>query len=90
MNGKYSTAMVSSYLERSLRTLEQAIEDRAQAPGARAARLPDPPAVPDVTGLGPVELLVRLLTENTSQDGAIEAPASAARQRSPLGGHRAA
>ncbi len=89
--------MVSSYLERSLRTLEQAVEDRALAPGAGSARPGDrpgnppggAPAGPDVTGLGPVELLVRSLTENTNQDGAIEAPA-AARQRSPLDRYRAA
>ncbi len=91
MNGKCTAVMVSSYLERSLRTLEKAIEDRTQAPGARSAWPADPPAVPDATGLGPVELLVRSLTENTYQDGAIEAPApAAARQRSPLDRTRAA
>ncbi len=75
--------MISSYLERPLRTLEQALEDRVRPAG--------PPAGPDLTGLGPVELLVRLLTENTIQDGAIEAPASAAAgQRSPLDRNRAA
>ncbi len=91
--------MVSYYLERSLRTLEKAIEDRAQAPGARSARSADPavgaPVGPNVTGLGSVELLVRVLTENTNQDGAIEAPAptlarAAAGQRSPLDRNRAA
>ncbi len=55
--------MVSSYLELPLRTLEQALADRAR-PAA-------PPAGPDLTEPGSVELLVRLLTENTDRDGAI-------------------
>ncbi len=83
--------MVSSYLERSPRTLEKAIEDRAQAPGALSARPVDAPAEPDVTGLGPVELMVSSLTENTDQDGALEAPSPAsARKQSPLNRFRAA
>ncbi len=67
--------MVSSYLERPLRTLEQALEDRARPAG--------PPAGPDLTGPGSVELLVRLLTENTDQDSAID-------QQPPLDRRRAA
>jgi hypothetical protein len=79
--------MISSYLERPLRTLEQALADRARAPGSRSAQ----PAGPDLTGPGSVELLVRLLTENTDKDGALEAPAfAAAGQRSPLDRRRAA
>ncbi len=53
--------MVSSYLELPLRTLEQALADRARAPGGS-----------DITGPGSVELLVRLLSENASQDGALD------------------
>ncbi len=90
MNGKCTTVMVSSYLERSLRTLEQALDDRASrrapAPAAQAAHA-------QVSRPGSIELLVRLLTENTDQDGAIAAPAptpAAAGQRSPLDRHRAA
>ena len=83
--------MISSYLERSLRTLEKAIEDRAQAPGALSARPVDAPAEPDVTGPGSIDLLVRLLTEDTDQDGALEAPSPAsARKQSPLNRFRAA
>ncbi len=81
--------MVSSYLERPLRTLEQALDDRARYPGPPAGS----PAGLDVTGLDPVEVLVRLLTENTNQGGAIEAPAlvpAAAGQRSPLDRYHAA
>ncbi len=75
--------MVSSYLTRPLRTLEQAVDDRAR------------PAGPQVTGLGPVELSVRLLTDPTNQDGATEASApalapAAAGQRSPMDRYRAA
>ena len=92
IDGKCKTVMVSSYLKRSLRTLEQAIEDRASrrapAPAARHANS-------HVSGPGSIELLVRLLTENTNQDGAIEAPAPAlapvaAGPRSPLDRDRAA
>ena len=95
MNGKCKAVMISSYLERPLRTLEKAIEDRAQAPGALSARPAVPPAVPpadpDVTGPDSIELLVRLLSENTDQDGAPEALSpAAARQRSPLDRFRAA
>ena len=70
--------MISSYLKRPLRTLEQALEGRAQprAPGtvtAQPADPPtDPPANPDVTGPGSIELLVRLLTENTDHQGALD------------------
>jgi hypothetical protein len=81
--------MISSYLERPLRTLEQALEDRAQCAV--------PPTGPNLTGLGPVELLVRLLTENIDQYSAFESPTpgpalapAAARQRSPLDRRRAA
>ena len=72
--------MISSYLARPLRTLEQALEDRAQ------------PADPDFNEPGSVELLVRLLAESTDQNSGIEAPApaSAGRQRSPLDRTRAA
>ncbi len=75
--------MISSYLERPLRSMDQALADRA--------RLAGPSAGPDATGPGSVELLVRLLTENTDKDGALEAPAfAAAGQRSPLDRRRAA
>ncbi len=60
--------MVSSYLERPLRTMAQVLEARARPAGA--------------SGPDSVELLVRLLTENTNQDGAPEAPAPASRQSS--------
>ena len=60
--------MVSSYLKLPLRTLEQALDDRAGVPGTRSAK----PAGANLTGPGSVELLVRLLTENTDQDGAID------------------
>jgi len=72
--------MISSYLNRPLRTLAQALEDRAQ------------PADPNFDEPGSVELLVRLLAESTDQNSDIETPASgsAARQRSPLGRNRAA
>jgi hypothetical protein len=84
--------MVSSYLERSLRTLEKALDDRAlpraPAPAARHANF-------HASGPGSIELLVRLLSENTNQDGAIEAPPpalapAAAGQRTPLDRIRAA
>ncbi len=87
--------MVSSYLTQPLRTLEQALDDRARPAGPAAG----PPAGPQVTGLDPVELLVRLLTDPTNQDGATEASApalapalapAAAGQRSPLDRYRAA
>ena len=89
MNGKYKAVMVSSYLERPLRSMGQALDDRA------SRRAPTPAAGyadSHVTGSDSVELLVRLLTENTDQDGALEAPASssAARRRSPLDRYRAA
>lgn len=81
--------MISSYLERPLRTLEQALEDRAQ----RAV----PPTGPDLAGPDSVELLVRLLTENIDQYSAFETPTpgpalapAAAHQRSPLDRRRAA
>ncbi len=72
--------MISSYLEQPLRTLEQALEDRTRrrAPGAATVRSADS----DITGAGSIELLVRLLTEDTDQDGA--------RRRSPLHRRRAA
>ena len=79
--------MVSSYLERPLRSLEQAIEDRLRRPAA--ARIVDP----NITGSGAVELFVRLLTENADQVGAVEGPAPTSaetRQRSPLDRRRAA
>ncbi len=85
--------MVSSYLKRPLRTLEQALDDRARPAEPPAGPPVGPPIGPDVTGHGPVELLVRLLTEPTNQDGAIEASAqapAAAGQRSPLDRYRAA
>ena len=71
--------MISSYLDRPLRTLEQALDDRAsrRAP-APAARYADS----DVTGPGSIEPLVRSLPENTDQDGT--------GQRSPLDRRRAA
>ncbi len=47
--------MISSYLNRPLRTLEQALDDLAQ------------PADPDFNEPGSVELLVRLLAESTDQ-----------------------
>jgi hypothetical protein len=47
--------MISSYLTRPLRTLEQALEDRAR------------PVDPDFDEPGSVELLVRLLAESTDQ-----------------------
>ncbi len=47
--------MISSYLTRPLRTLEQALEDRAR------------PGDPDFDEPGSVELLVRLLAESTDQ-----------------------
>ncbi len=84
--------MVSSYLQRSLRTLEKAIEDRASrrapAPAARYANSHE-------SGPDSIELLVLLLTETTQQDGALEAPApalapAAAGPRSPLDRDRAA
>ncbi len=91
--------MVSSYLTGPLRTLEQALDDRARPAGPSAGLPAGPPAGPQVTGLGPVELLVRLLTDPTNQDGATEASApalapalapAAAGQRSPLDRYRAA
>lgn len=89
--------MISSYLERPLRTLEQALEDRAQAPGARSAQRAVPPTGPHLAGPDSVELLVRLLTENIDQYSAFETPTpgpalapAAARQRSPLDRRRAA
>ena len=88
--------MGSAYLERSLRTLETAIEDRASrrapAPAARYAKSHE-------SGPDSIELLVRSLTETTNRDGAIEAPApalapaptpGAAGPRSPLDRNRAA
>ena len=52
--------MASPYLKQPLRTLEQALEDRAQAqaPSAVSAQGADPLG----SGSGPVELLVRLLS----------------------------
>jgi len=47
--------MISSYLTRPLRTLEQALEDRTR------------PVDPDFDEPGSVELLVRLLAESTDQ-----------------------
>ena len=89
INGKCKVVMVSSYLDRPLRTLEQAVDDRAsrRAP-TPAARYADS----HVSGPDSVELLVRLLTENTDPDGALETPtpAPAAGQRSPLDRYRAA
>lgn len=97
--------MVSSYLERPLRTVKQAIEDRARAPVARstqpagpsAAAAGAPPGGPDLTGPGSVDLLVRLLSENVDQYSAVETPTpgpalthAAARQRSPADRRRAA
>ena len=84
--------MVSFYLERSLRTLEQAIEDRASR---RAPAPADRHANSHEGGPDSIELSVRLLSENTNQDGAIEAPAptlapAAAGQRTPLDRDRAA
>ena len=82
--------MASSYLDRPLRTLEQALDDRA-------SRRAPAPAAQDAdaqfSAPGSIELLVRLLTENTGRDGAIEAPAlapAAAGPRSPLHRRRAA
>ncbi len=75
--------MVSSYLEQPLRSLAQALDDRA------AARDGDY----HVSEQGSIELLVSLSTENTNHDGAAEASAidsGAARRRSPLGRYRAA
>ncbi len=96
MNEKCTVVMASAYLERSLRTLETAIEDRASrrapAPAARYANSHE-------SGPDSIELLVRLLTETTNRDGAIEAPApalapapapGAAGPRSPLDRNRAA
>lgn len=60
--------MVSSYLERPLRTLEQALEDRARArtsSGARSA----PAADPRASGSGSVELLVYLLSDGARPAG---------------------
>ncbi len=85
MNGKCKAVMVSSYLKRPLRSLKQALGDRARPAGPRAGF--------DVTGLDPVKLLVSLSTENTNHDGAAEASAidsGAARRRSPLDRYRAA
>ena len=50
--------MASSYLKQPLRTLEQALEDRAQiqTPSAVPAHAADPVAS------GPVELLIKLLS----------------------------
>jgi hypothetical protein len=62
--------MVSSYLEQPLRTLEQALDDRARRP-ARVR-----PVHPDITDPDSVALLVRSLRENPDRDGA--------RQQSPL------
>ena len=72
--------MISSYLNRPLRTLKQALEDQAQ------------PADPNSDEPGSVELLVRLLAESTDQNSGTEAPASgsADRRRSPLDRNRAA
>ncbi len=67
--------MVSSYLKLPLRTLEQALEDRAQAPSAGSGQ----PV--DLAGSGSVELLLRLLTENTGQDGAIDSQPPLSRRR---------
>ncbi len=96
IDGKCTAVMVSSYLERSLRTLEQALDERASrrapAPAARYAKSHE-------SGPDSIELLVRLLTETTNRDGAIEAPApalahaptpGAADPRSPLDRNRAA
>ncbi len=81
--------MISSYLERPLRTLEQALDDRAQRAVLRTGS--------DLTGPGSVELLVRVLTEKTNHYGALEVPTptlapayTTARQRSPLDRRRAA
>ena len=89
--------MISSYLERPLRTLEQALVDRAQARVARSAQPASAPAGPDLTGLGPVELVVRLLSENIDQYSAFETPTpgpalapATIRQQSPLDRRRAA
>ncbi len=80
MNGKYKAVMVSSYLDRPLRTLTQALDDRASrrapAPAARYANS-------HASGPDSIELLVRLSTENTDQDGALD-------QRPPLNRRRAA
>ena len=70
--------MVSSYLERPLRSLEQALDDRARrAPGAALAR----PAGSDSNGSASVELLVRLLSTNTDQSGVVEGPPPLDRRR---------
>ncbi len=67
-NRKCTVVMVSSYLERPLRTVAQVLEARA-LPAA-------------TSGPGSVEVLVRLLTEDTNQNGALEAPAPANRRPS--------
>jgi hypothetical protein len=56
--------MVSSYLEQPLRTLEQALDDRARRP-TRVR-----PTHPDITDPASVALLVRSLSENADRDGA--------------------
>ncbi len=73
--------MVSSYLERPLRTLEQALEERERVQGASLELGPATPASPAVDRYDPIGALVRLLTND--HDTAADGPA-------PPGGRRAA
>ena len=74
--------MVSSYLNRPLRTLEQAIDERAsrRSPAA-AARYADS----QECGSDSAESSAVLPTKNTSENGAVEASTAASTgQQSPL------
>jgi hypothetical protein len=71
-NGKYAVVMVSSYLDRPLRTLEQVLDDRASR---RTPTQADRYADSHASGPDSVELPARSPAENIDQDGAPEATA---------------
>ncbi len=73
--------MVSSYLERPLRTLEQALVERERVQGAPLELGPATAAGPAVDRYDPIGVLVRLLASD--HDTAADDPA-------PPGGRRAA
>ncbi len=72
MNGKYAGVMVSSYLDRPLRTLEQVLDDRASR---RTPTQADRYADSHASGPDSVELPARSPAENIDPDGALEAAA---------------
>ena len=61
--------MVSSYLELPIRSLEQALWDRARVRGERLERGPGTPAGPTVNRNDPIGVQIRLLAKNPTPPG---------------------